>query len=406
MEQLDRERLKELSLFIREHIPGPVLARIEPELKVLESYILNARAPRIALVGRRGSGKSSLVNAIFGEARAETGAVLATTPAGNWYHYEGPLGALEVLDTRGIGEGERPAGATEEDVVTENMKAIADRCPDAVLFLVKASDVDVWINEDLAALTALRQAIKRQHGWEPPVIGVLTQVDLLEPPDVAQPPYADPEKQANIATARQRLTEKLVSVLEKPAEVFATSAYMRFREGQPPVDRRWQVDTLAAYLVERLPNEAQLGMGRLAGVKTAQTKLAVVLTRATATAAGAVAATPIPMADMPVLTSMQVMMVSGIAYIAGRRVNRTAVMEFMGALGVNVGAGFALREVARGLAKWVFPGAGSAISAGVAYWGTYAIGKAASAYYIEHQSIEAARGVLQDARRGEEPPQE
>lgn len=394
MEQIDRDRLREVLQFIRTHIPQAVLTRMEPELAAIESYILNARAARIALVGRRGSGKSSLVNAIFGEQRAETGAVLATTPAGTWYSYEGPAGALEVLDTRGLGEGDRPEGATEEDAINENLKAVQDRCPDAILFVIKAADVDVWIHEDLAQVKALRAAIARRHGWEPPVIGVLTQVDLLGPADVAEPPYDDPEKQANIALAQEKLTERMSRLLERPVRVFATSAYMRYRDGVRVVDRRWHIDELVAYLVESLPNEAQLTMGRVAGVKSAQVKIAGTLIQSTASAAGAVAATPIPLADMPILTAMQLLMITGIAYLAGRRLSREAALEFVGALGVNIGAGFALREVARGLSKWLLPGGGSLISAGVAYWGTLALGQAAVAYYVENQPIEAARKVM------------
>lgn len=404
VEPMERERLREALQFIRQHLPEAVLARLEPELKVLEAYVVNARAPRIALVGRRGAGKSSLVNALFGQPRAETGAVLATTAVGTWYSCLGPSGELEILDTRGLGEGERPAGATEEDAIAQNLKAIADRSPDAILFLVKASDVDVWINEDLAALRALRTAIRRRHGWEPPVVGVLTQVDLLEPPDVAEPPYDDPEKQAHIATARQQLQERLSRLLEQPATVFATSAYMRFRDGVLVVDRRWQIDTLVGYLIDRLPDEARLTMGRLAGVTAAQVKIATALIKTTATGAAAVAATPIPLADMPILTSMQVLMVTGIAYLSGRRMGRQAVLEFMGALGVNLGAGLALREVARGLAKWLLPVGGSAISAGVAYWGTYGLGRAAVAYFIERQSVDAARKLLERVQRRHEAP--
>jgi uncharacterized protein (DUF697 family) len=65
---------------------------------------------------------------------------------------------------------------------------------------------------------------------------------------------------------------------------------------------------------------------------------------------------------------------------------------------VNVGAGFALRELARGLSKWLLPGGGSLVSAGVAYWGTYGLGQAAVAYYIENQPIEAARKLLEQSR--------
>jgi len=57
---------------------------------------------------------------------------------------------------------------------------------------------------------------------------------------------------------------------------------------------------------------------------------------------------------------------------------------------VNVGTAFTLREGARALAKFVFPGAGLVISGGVAAAGTYGIGRAATAFFIDKKSIEEA----------------
>jgi uncharacterized protein len=68
------------------------------------------------------------------------------------------------------------------------------------------------------------------------------------------------------------------------------------------------------------------------------------------------------------------------------------------ALGVNVGAALALREAARALIKFVFPGGGSPISASIAFAGTAGIGKAAVAYFIEGASAEEARRVYERSR--------
>ena len=57
------------------------------------------------------------------------------------------------------------------------------------------------------------------------------------------------------------------------------------------------------------------------------------------------------------------------------------VRDFLAALGVNIGLGFLLREGARAAVK-LLPGWGNAISGGVAGAGTYAIGRAATAYFI------------------------
>jgi uncharacterized protein (DUF697 family) len=69
--------------------------------------------------------------------------------------------------------------------------------------------------------------------------------------------------------------------------------------------------------------------------------------------------------------------------------------EFLGALGVNVGAAFAFREAARALVKFVAPGAGTLVSSAVAYAGTVSVGKAAAAYFIEGVSLEKAKRVFE-----------
>ena len=71
--------------------------------------MLEKRPPALVLVGRRGAGKSSLVNALFGAKVAELGHVTAQTGRGRWYDYERDGGSMSILDTRGVQEGSPPA---------------------------------------------------------------------------------------------------------------------------------------------------------------------------------------------------------------------------------------------------------------------------------------------------------
>ena len=82
------------------------------------------------------------------------------------------------------------------------------------------------------------------------------------------------------------------------------------------------------------------------------------------------------------LTTLQTGLVASIAYLSGRKMEKRTATEFFGALGMNLGAAFALREAARALIKYVAPGAGSVISAGVAFTGTMALGAAARSYFV------------------------
>ena len=87
---------------------------------------------------------------------------------------------------------------------------------------------------------------------------------------------------------------------------------------------------------------------------------------------------------------------ASIGYVGGRPLSMKTATEFLAAMGVNVGAGFALRQIARSLLKLV-PGAGSLASGAVAFAGTMGIGEAAASYFIDGVSIDAARSRLSDA---------
>jgi len=73
-------------------------------------------------------------------------------------------------------------------------------------------------------------------------------------------------------------------------------------------------------------------------------------------------------------------------------------------MGGVAGLGYAFKLVAQQASKLlngVWPGAGSAVSSGVALVGTAAIGKAAVAYYIEDRTIEEAKKKFEEVKNSE-----
>ena len=94
---------------------------------------------------------------------------------------------------------------------------------------------------------------------------------------------------------------------------------------------------------------------------------------------------PIPLADFPVLLGLQMFMVSLIVYVSGRKFSTRLGGEFIASLGIGFGSGLVFRETARAAVKFL-PVWGHVISGGVAGAGTYALGRAAIAYYIEEKS--------------------
>ena len=121
--------------------------------------------------------------------------------------------------------------------------------------------------------------------------------------------------------------------------------------------------------------------------------------------AGTIALTPIPVSDIYLLVVLQAVMVVIISLLSGRDLTIEAAIEFIVSLGGIGGLGFALRLLAQQAVKFinaVLPGAGSAISAFIASTGTFGMGKAAIAYYVNDGTVEQAKKAMNNARQEKE----
>ncbi len=407
-----REELKEQAERLEgllDRVPEPMARQLRERIGELRELLLEQRPPRFALIGRRGAGKSSLINAFFGHAVAEVGHEKATTARGRWFTHRGDLGAMDILDSRGIQEGSRPEGAEEQlDPVESLNLAIDEKGPDALLFLIKANEVDAAVDADLDALEAVSERIHKRHGYAVPVVAVLTHCDAIEPKNTRLhlPEEAHPEdlreKKERIERLEAMIASKITerkSLKDQFVAAHGISAYQSWRrDGSRRADERWRIEELVDFLLDELPEQARVEFVRLSQVKTLQHRIANRLTNIVSTLCAGLAATPIPVADIAPITSMQISLISGIGYVSGRRMEVKAATEFMGAVGANIGAAVAMREAARALAKLLAPGLGHAISAGVAFAGTKAIGKAAAVYFIDGVDMERAKSVFESTR--------
>ncbi len=136
----------------------------------------------VTLLGQVKAGKSSLINALLGERRAQTD-VLPATDGVERYHLQTPgvPTMLELLDTVGYGH----AGPKADQVAATRTAA---QQSDLLLLVVHA------LNPARQADLDMIEAVK---GWfaerpdlkQPPLLAVMTHIDLLSPALEWAPPY-------------------------------------------------------------------------------------------------------------------------------------------------------------------------------------------------------------------------
>ena len=402
-------RLEELL----DRLPAEVARDLRVRITTLRTVMLEKRPPALVLVGRRGAGKSSLVNALFGAKVAELGHVTAQTGRGRWYDHERDGGAMSILDTRGVQEGSAPAEEhdprTAIDALALELRA---KAPDLIVFVAKASEVDAAVDADIDVIERVYKEVKRAHRTEPPLIAVVTQCDLVEPKgtrlhQAASEPKADVEEKLRYVSAAERAIAAKIderpTLRDRHVATLGVSAYMSWRQdGALRADERWRIDDLALLLFRHLPDASRAELARATGARAVQEELAITLTRATAAVCAGIAAAPIPVADIIPLTTLQVGLVAAIAWVAGRSIDKRGAAEFLASLGANVGAAFVLREAFRAVLKVIIPGGGSVVSATIAYSGTTAVGAAARAYYIRGLSLRDARKALRKTKDDDE----
>jgi uncharacterized protein (DUF697 family) len=329
-------------------LPGSLQEPILSELDPIKEVFLRQRPPRVAVLGEEGIELPALVNALAGRA-----ALHAPLVRGPWTAVRG-VGTVEWADLRGSGV---PAGEPA----------------DVFLFVTTGS---ATLAAEAARAVAVLAAAPPREGGSPAGLAVLV---LGEAADTAA------------------VLGALAAAGAASSVVFSTHLPRTGLEGGFAAEGR---SLLGDRLCDYLPEDAQLEMARFLAARGAQARLAGTVLKAFGAVAGVIGMQPIPLADFPVLLSLQLFMVSLIIYVSGRDFSVRLAGEFAASLGIGFGAGLVFRETARAAVR-ILPVWGSMISGGVAGAGTYALGRAAIAYYIEERRVPRLPGRW---RRGVAPP--
>ena len=334
------ERLEKLAGKLPEKIRRPVLRELTP----LKQLFLQQRRPRFLFIGSSKTPMQQIIDLLFAP-DPHAGVNVTLTPVHRWTEWTIPgRGIVSILDGR-------DADGSAEAQIEEDLR----REPADMIFFFDDGESD--LNKPIVVTSGETKIIGLS-------LGSLRRVTQLEGALDAQANICD-----RLLTA-VRITEK----------------------GSAETRR------LMSILAAELPNQAKIEMIRISRDRQAQLHVAQMLIKSTTAICAAIGAQPIPLADMPILTSLQVLMVSGIMYVSGRERSLRAATEFIAALGANLGAGMLLREGARAMLKF-FPGWGNVVCGMVAGAGTYAIGRAATVYFLEGASLKEARQTYLKSRR-------
>jgi len=310
----------------------------------------------LAIFGKTGVGKSTLINAIFGSEVAATGTGRPVTLKTEYYEH--PSGYFGVYDSEGIEVGQ------EGDEILQRFQRLIDERRDGpvseqvhvIWYCVRAGDLRF---EDSQA-----EFVRRLADDGVPILFVLTQVQTR-----------DGQVHPEVLKLADSILERSLP-LAGGNRVFFTMAQPDDFGGFPAHGLSELLD--ATFRVAPDSVEAALIAAQKIDVERKIKKARTYVVAASTTAAG-IGATPIPIADAALLVPVQVGMMAKIAAIFGLNLTTGTFASVAGAAFTAGGVTQAGRYLATTMLKFV-PGAGTivggTIRAGVASSLTYAVGEA------------------------------
>lgn len=332
------KRIADSSDVLRSVSQLPVESRedLKQDLDRLRRLVIGRREPRIAIVGKRNVSLADVMEALGATADYEE--VRERLGHGRWYEHDTPRGMFHLADLR-CDDGE------------PHLRALDYQEPDLILAIARSEDEDV----DAVAGTLIDAMDRSDDVWGtyPPGLAAIFRTE-------------DGRSAGDFKT------------LQAFKDAFAARGLSR---DWVDVVSNVRPGKLSQRMLTQMPEETRFALARLSNDLETKRELAYDLVRLAASLNAAIATVPVPVAGIVPITSVQLAMVSGIAYLSGRSVNIRSVGEFLTTLGINVGAGFAFRELARALVQWI-PVAGPLVSASIAAGATFTLGKAATRYYL------------------------
>ena len=348
----------------------------EAEMAAILAQIRDALpTTEVLLIGKPQTGKSSIIRGLTGVSSDIIGQGFRPHTA-HTQHYAYPTPDLPLLiftDTIGLGEGHQDAATIVSELlplqgtgsVPEDSTAPAVR---VIILTLKITDF---------ATDFLQQLIRQIRHTYPqiPCLLAVTCLHELYPPSVDNHPTYPPDY--------PDLQRSFAALQEQFAHLYDRAVLVDFTcegDGYEPTFYGIEafVDTLATLLPEaeaRVIHQLldQVATDTVGGLyRDAGRRYILPFSIMAAT----LAAVPIPLATMPVLTALQITLVSLLGRLYGQTLTRAQAGGFISA----IAGGFLAQAIGRELIK-VIPGLGSLVAASWAGAYTWALGEGACIYF-------------------------
>ncbi len=322
----------------------------------LRSALRRLSRMNLLLVGKTGTGKSTLVNAVFGSKVAQTGVGRPVTRG--LHYFEVPNSPLGLYDSEGFETGEAGDGILTRlrDLIKEKQQGPVSEHIHAVWYCLRWSDRR--FEDGQADFVAALQEMGL------PVIVVLTQVPR------------------NAAGQIHQDAETLASDIEARGLGIAPAGRVIHTNAAPDEFMGWPVHGLKDLLdatFQVVPEAARAALTAAQQIDLDRKRAAARMAVYTAVAAaGAAAVVPIPMADAAAIVPIQVGMIARISSVYGLPVSVQTLASLASTAFLSQGVAAIAKQAVRTLLKWV-PGVNAVVTtvqAGVAMAFTTAVGEA------------------------------
>jgi len=334
-----------------------ILATVRAELPTTEAL----------LIGKPQAGKSSIVRGLTGVSAEIVGQGFRphTQHTQRYAYPTNDLPLLIFTDTVGLGDVNRDTQTIAQELIGDLQQA--SHGARVLILTVKINDF---------ATDSLRQIAQtlRQKYPDIPCVLAVTCLHEVYPTGTADHPDYPPQFEA-VTRAFSTIQQNFSSLYDRAVPIDFTLE----EDGYNPVFYGLEAfrDTLADLLPEaeakaiyQLLDEKGQQIGNLYRDVGRRYMLAFAIAAAT------LAAVPLPFATMPVLTAVQVSMVS----LLGKLYGQTLTPSQAGGVVSAIAGGFLAQAIGRELIKFI-PGFGSVIAASWAAAYTWALGEAACVYF-------------------------